>query len=551
MHIRPLFLPPPSLSTMLLAILVSPILLVHAGFVQKPGIVLPPSALTHRDAVKKIFTTSYEAYKQYAWGHDDLQPESKTYYDGRNGWGSTIVDAMPTLKIMGLDDWFSEAVNFSLGIDFSKSHTEDPVSVFETTIRFLGGLVSAYELSDGQYPGLLDKAKEVADKMSFAWADGHDVPYGHIHFANNTPIKDTSNIAEAGTLVIEWGSLSSHVQDEKYRQLAEKSFNRIASQNKPFPGLAVQGINPDDGTPVGAYVSWGGGSDSYFEYLIKYPRLTNTDDPFYVDEWSTAVDSTIKNLLRRSTVGDHLYTCTYDGVNNRFRHISSNLACFHGGNWILGGKLTNNETIVNYGLELADACWNTYTSTATGIGPEAFAYMSSDGNYTGFADPTQKDLDFYAQHGYYIPSGYNYYDLRPEVLESNFYAFRATGDEKYLERAASFVDSINKYLPGAVAFDAIWDVTNVNSDKIDDMESFWFAEVLKYLYLTFDDPTHISLDEYVFNTEAHPFKAPPSKPIYGSQTLHESKATFTASKGPALPVVSPGLKVKIKSEGAV
>lgn len=50
--------------------------------------------------------------------------------------------------------------------------------------------------------------------------------------------------------------------------------------------------------------------------------------------------------------------------SSRVRHISSHLACFHGGNFILGGQLLGNDTIVKAGLELTDACINTYTSTA-------------------------------------------------------------------------------------------------------------------------------------------------------------------------------------------
>jgi mannosyl-oligosaccharide alpha-1,2-mannosidase len=55
---------------------------------------------------------------------------------------------------------------------------------------------------------------------------------------------------------------------------------------------------------------------------------------------------------------------------------------------------------------------------------------------------------------------------------------------------------------------AIFDVTSKNSPKIDSMESFWTAETLKYFYLIFSPPDTISLDDYVFNTEAHPFKRP-------------------------------------------
>lgn len=63
-------------------------------------------------------------------------------------------------------------------------------------------------------------------------------------------------------------------------------------------GIAVQGIDPSSGEFVGGFETWGGGSDSYFEYLIKYGRLTNTHDTVFVDTWKTAVDSTIRHLLR-------------------------------------------------------------------------------------------------------------------------------------------------------------------------------------------------------------------------------------------------------------
>lgn len=131
--------------------------------------------------------------------------------------------------------------------------------------------------------------------------------------------------------------------------------------------------------------------------------------------------------------------------------------------------------------------------SSSGIGPEGFAYVSSDGNYTGNSLPSASQIAFNQQNGFYVTTGY--YILRPEVLESNFYAWRATGDTKYLDRAASAIDSFNKYLPASVAYAGLFDVSNPTSGQYDDMESFWFAEVLKYLYLTFDEPEHISLDQ--------------------------------------------------------
>jgi len=127
-----------------------------------------------------------------------------------------------------------------------------------------------------------------------------------------------------------------------------------------------------------------------------------------------------------------------------------------------------------------------------------------------------------------------------------------TGDQKYLDRAASAINSFNKFLKTPTGFSGINDVNNPNTTKIDDTPSFWFAEVLKYLYLTFDDPKRISLDNFVFNTEAHPFIAPPAKPVYGSGKTLASNGPFKAQAGPPLPAISPSAKqpqgVKVPSQ---
>ena len=115
----------------------------------------------------------------------------------------------------------------------------------------------------------------------------------------------------------------------------------------------------------------------------------------------------------------------------------------------------------------------------TGIGPEVFAYISADGNFTGNGNPPNNQLAFYEKHGYYIIAPD--YIQRPEVLESNFYAWRVTGKDIYLQRARSAVASFNKYLKTPTGFGGIYDVNNPETPIIDETESFWFAEVLKYL----------------------------------------------------------------------
>lgn len=165
--------------------------------------------------------------------------------------------------------------------------------------------------------------------------------------------------------------------------------------------------------------------------------------------------------------------------------------------WTIGGKLLGNETIVQHGLDLVDGCLKTYENSpyvfntpsaatcpdrvlSTGIGPEGFAFKSAKGTYTG-KSLSSDDSTFYDQHGWYVFNGASYYDLRPEVMESNFYAYRVTGDTKYLDHAARFIESIQKYLAAGSAYAPLQDIRDPNSGFFDDTESFFFAEVLKYL----------------------------------------------------------------------
>ncbi|KAI1786736.1 glycoside hydrolase family 47 protein [Ganoderma leucocontextum] len=524
-----------------------------AASIQDPDLVLPSDASEHRQNVKDIFLTSWNAYMEYAYPHsDDLTPISKSWTDGRNGWGASLVDALTTLAIMDETDLFEQAVNHTATVDFTRDHSGSTVSVFETTIRYVGALLSAYELSNKTYPVLVTQAQSLADRLAFAWSQGNTVPYGTININTTVPssasVKPT--ISEVLALTLEWSRLANYTGNDTYRALAENTVRAIIAQPKPLPGFPAQGVQVDPATsePVGAYVTWGGGSDSYLEYLIKYPRLTNTDDDIFADNWATAVDSSIKTLLRTSTVSNWTYLADLDDTGT-IRHIGSHLACFMAGNWIMGGRLLNNQTIVNLGLELNEGCWNTYASTATGIGPEVFGFFSSDGNYTG-STTTADQLTFYNEHGFFITTSYFY--MRPEVLESNFYAWRYTGNVTYYDRAVSAYQSLETYLKtDTVAYAPINDVNAADGGGfIDDMESFWFAEVLKYLYLTFDDPSHISLDEYVFNTEAHPYIAPAAKASYGSGQLStESSVPFTTNSG-TLPLVSPAVKIPATRPGA-
>ena len=93
------------------------------------------------------------------------------------------------MKIMGLDDLFQKSVDFITSVDFSKSNTSDTVSVFESTIRYVGGMLSAYELNGDKPQILVDKAKQLTDKLALAFVNV--IPYGHVDFSTDQPVKAT------------------------------------------------------------------------------------------------------------------------------------------------------------------------------------------------------------------------------------------------------------------------------------------------------------------------------------------------------------------------
>jgi len=197
------------------------------------------------------------------------------------------------------------------------------------------------------------------------------------------------------------------------------------------------------------------------------------------------------------------------------------VACFDGGNFILGGLTLNKPEYVDFGLTLTAGCRDTYTQPVTGIGPEAFRWqddkLSKDAPNNGAPPAAQKD--FYTKAGFWFES--SAYILRPEVIESYYYAYRATGDSKYQDWAWEAFQHINKTCRVGNGFSGINDVNKADGGGwVDFQESFWFAEVLKYSYLIQADPDtdwQVKADhtnKFVYNTECHPVMIPGGEKAY-------------------------------------
>ncbi|KAB8532539.1 hypothetical protein FH972_025484 [Carpinus fangiana] len=176
---------------------------------------------SRRDTIKTAFQKHWTGYKKFAWGHDELRPISEGFHDPFAGWGATLVDSLDTLWIMGLKDEFEEAVKATTNIDFTTTELKTELPLFEVTIRYLGGLLSAYDLSGAQYPVLLEKAVELGEILYGAFDTENRMPMTYFkwqpenvkrfHKAGHAVV-----LAELGTLSMEFTRLSQLTKEPKY-----------------------------------------------------------------------------------------------------------------------------------------------------------------------------------------------------------------------------------------------------------------------------------------------------------------------------------------------
>jgi mannosyl-oligosaccharide alpha-1,2-mannosidase len=475
-------------------------------------------------AVKEAFEFAWYGYHTFAFPNDELHPLNNSFSNSRNGWGATAVDALSTAILMESQDVVTTILEYIPSINFNVSKSKEPVSLFETTIRYLGCMISGVDLLSGPYQNLTQspddittlkiQAVNLANKLKFAFDTPTGIPANNLNFkGENFDLSDPSGLAVAGTLVLEWTRLSDMVSVIDYAnltQLAEEDLLYPTYKDTTIqllPGLRGTNIDLRTGAFIDAEGGWGGGDDSYYEYLIKMFVYNPPGFSNYKDEWLKAVDSSAT-----SEIFSHPYSrpglaflSDWDGQDAVLR--SSHLACFAGGNWILGGLVLGNQTLIELGQNLTDSCAATYNATLTGIGPEAWKW--EDVNL--FEGEDVEEDKFIGDNGFNItnPS----YDLRPEVLESLYYAYRATGEKKYQEWSWNAFKAINATCRTGSGFSSI---TNVNAphggSPMNFQESFVFAETFKYAWLiqAEDSKVHVAKkgeeQTWVFNTEGHPFK---------------------------------------------
>ncbi|KAM0283887.1 hypothetical protein ACHAQH_002269 [Verticillium albo-atrum] len=493
-----------------------------------------PQNFDRQQAIKNAFKKTWTSYIRHAWGYDELQPISLDGVDRFNGWGATIVDSLDTLWMMGMYDEFNDGVSFVASIDWNNS-TQLRCNLFETNIRYLGGLIAAFDLSQERV--LLEKAIELGDMLYAAFDTPNRLPPFIFSFENlregQIVPEPYQSAAAIGSLSLEFTRLAQLTRNNKYFDAIDRIKRAFATiQNSTLlPGLWPNFINVRDGFQAPNNIfRLGADGDSLYEYLPKMHALLGGRDPVYADMYTHAASTARDHLLFRPMTPDSddillLGSAVVDELTSTIAHIAEmeHLTCFAGGMFALAGRLFEQPDDVAIGAKLARGCAWAYASTDSGVMPEKSQmlrcttleacawdeerWLSQRDGSSSTIYSTAPDTDSRAPRGHWRVEDPRYL-LRPEAIESLFVLYRVTGEAELQDLAWDMWLAIEKATATDGAFAALVDVTAETPEQSDEMESFFLAETLKYFYLIFSDPNFMSLDDWVFNTEGHPFKRP-------------------------------------------
>ncbi|KAJ3516944.1 hypothetical protein NLJ89_g817 [Agrocybe chaxingu] len=501
------------------------------------------------DMVKAAFLHAYHGYEKYAAQSDELRPVTNRSINNFNGWGVTVFDSLDTMLLMGLKDEYERGLEIVKNANFSKSADHKRVPYFETVIRYLGGLLSAYALSNDTL--LIHRAEDLVsrlDPLTSQTANGPDVGI----------------LAELGTLQLEYTYLAKVTGKTEYYNRAAKINNNFAQADlRQTGGMLPVSWNLRTGMPGDTHLSVGARADSGHEYLLKLYLLTGKTDKASLEMYIRATTHIITNLLYLSPTRHLLYVS--DTFGSTFTETPSptlifeHLSCFLPGLLALGAHTLPLDDLKSLGIDLeelgneklyghagkgykelsgynlkelhmwaaeglAQTCWLTYADQPTGLGPDEifikFAYPEDGWINQGSAYSWIDSLEKWKESGsrgiapglaqktpvVYTEeerlngtgTGRDYslrrpgYLLRPETVESLYLLWRITGDPKWRDRGWGIFEAIEKVTKTSSGYASLYSVET--GEKEDSMPSYFMAETLKYLYLMFLDKDPVSLD---------------------------------------------------------
>src|SRR5579872_149680 len=425
-----------------------------------------PDAKAIASQVRDEYLHAWNGYKRFAWGADEVLPISgkpKNFFVPSHSFGLSIIEAMDTLYIMGLDDEVSACVTWLRShIDFD---VDADVQMFEAVIRMVAGLITGYYATGERF--LVDGARDLADRFLVCFTKSPSgAPYRYANLKTGAVSDPKSNLAEIGSNVLEFGDLSRLTNDPKYLNASMKAYETILAKRSP---LNLMGTNFDveKGEFIGTDdVGPDEPADSFYEYLWGGWQMLGIAQ--CRDWYRLVTDALLKYKVTH--VDGNLWFKTVDyttGLPTGDASVSELIAFYaelvsKGGNRAVGEAFYDSWTRVLNQYELI---------------PEVIFY------------PDRSIMD---------PKHW----MRPEYPNSSFDLWFLTHDPKYRATAYRYFTALRANCRTPNGYTVLTDIRTRPMTQGDYFPAYSFSENFKYLYCTFSGTTdRFDGAHYYLNTE--------------------------------------------------
>uniref|UniRef100_A0A667XEV0 alpha-1,2-Mannosidase n=1 Tax=Myripristis murdjan TaxID=586833 RepID=A0A667XEV0_9TELE len=402
-----------------------------------------------------------------------LEPSRGDVDDALGKFSLTLIDTLDTL-VVSIYIYFFNLVRRS---ERTLLYVDLNVWVLNVCVSrgLLGGHSMAMMLKDGgqhmlwYQDELLHMAKDLGLRLLPAFNTSSGLPYPRVNLKYGVRGPETRTGTEtdtctacAGTIILEFAALSRFTGDPVFEAHARRALDFLWEKRQRNSNLVGTTINIHSGEWVRRDSGVGAGIDSYYEYLLKAYILLGDD--LFLQRFNIHYASIMKYISQPPLLLDvHIHKPLLPA-----RTWMDSLLAFFPGLQVLKGD-------IRPAIETHEMLYQ--VTKKHNFLPEAFT------------------TDFrvhWAQH-----------PLRPEFAESTYFLYKATGDPYYLEVGRTVLDNLNRFARVPCGFAAMKDVrTGSHEDR---MDSFFLAEMFKYLFLLFADTEDLPFDveDYIFTTEAH------------------------------------------------
>jgi mannosyl-oligosaccharide alpha-1,2-mannosidase len=415
--------------------------------------------------VRSEMRWAWRNYREHAWGKDQIKPLSggfESFPLKDRHLGLTIIEALDTLWVMGLDQEFRDGVDWvKSNLDFE---VDGEVSVFETSIRLVGGLLSAWHACGD--PVLLAKARDLADRLlpSFA-ASPLGIPHRYVNLKTGALRGQETNPAETGTFIPEFGFLSRATGDDRYRAAAKRALVSMFERRSKI-GLLADSIDCMTGEWKSRRATIGPPSDSYYEYLWDGWDLLGERDCLRMYHSCTA--AILKHQPLRK--GANLWFANVDFETGRPLDTEQDeLGSFYGGLLAQGGDRAIGAAHTKTWAKL---------QARYGVLPES-------------VDST--DMRALSRTN----------DLRPELADAAFNHWLIDRREEWRHVVRDHYLAMKRWNKARYGYADLADVTAEPKVQSDHCPGYWWSEQMKYYYLIFAETSRVDYSKLYLSTEGN------------------------------------------------